>query len=139
MRESDMQVLFKKYLEQNPPKRTEVYELKISRGGTLLFDQVKEHQIEALRQAEDSYFYHKLSDPPVFYGMNSRFNLKRPFDCFVLRRVKSFLVVWFYKPRQKKVFVKIPIKKFLYAKNNLNRKSLPKDMAFQIGEQLAIN
>ena len=108
-----MQVLFGKYLKDNPPKETEAYELKICKAKSLRFDVVKEHQVKALTEVNDGFFYHKITDPPVFYGMNTQFNVKRPFDCFALINAKSYLIFWFYKPREPKAFIKIAMKDFL--------------------------
>jgi hypothetical protein len=138
MREAQMQVFFGNYVKKNPPYQSEVYELKLSRGSSLAFDQIKEHQINALLQCENGSFYHKISDPPVFYGQNTRFNVKRPFDCFIVTRVKAFIVVWFYKARQEKYFIKIRIKKFLEMKAATARKSFTEEMALVFGERFLI-
>lgn len=135
MTESQMQTFFRDYLALNPPKESEVYELKISKKRSLEFDRVKEHQIEALLGVGDGLF-HKITDPPMFYGSQTRFNKPRPFDCFYLRDVKGYLIVWFYVPRQKKVFYKIPIVKFITLRDNANRKSFTEEMISEIGEKL---
>lgn len=118
-----MQTIFGNLLKNNPPRETEVYELKICKGTSLPFASVKEHQIEALKKVETAGFYHKLSDPPVFYGMNTRFNIKRPFDCLCIVRAKAFLVFWFYKPKQLKRFIKVRINDFLELKDKIGKKS----------------
>jgi len=129
MNEKHMQSLFGNYLKKNPPNCSEVYELKYTKGTSIPFANIKEHQAKALLDAEENSLYHKISDPPVFYGMNTRFNAKRPFDCFCLVNVKSFVVVWFYTPRQRKLFIKIGIKTFLKLKENSDRKSFTEKMA----------
>ena len=139
MRERDMQTLFGRYIEKYPPEETEAYELKFTSGKSLNFSEVKEHQIEALLKAEDEAFYHRITDQPWLPDRKYSYTLKKPFDCFCLTGVKSYIVIWFYKPRQPKVFIKIPIKKFLRTAINCNRKSLTKEMALQIGQPLAIN
>ena len=135
-----MQTLFGKYLRKSPPKDSEVYELKICKGTSLPLDSVQQNQIDALCQSERGSFYHKLTDPPVFTGMNTRFNLRRPFDCMCLVNVKAFVVVWFYRARQIKVFYKIPIEEFLRVKKALigKRKSLTLDMVQKMGEPIFI-
>ena len=122
-----MQVLFGRHLKDNPPKETEVYELKICKGNSLPFNSVKQHQIDALTQTQTSSFYHKLTDPPVFYGMKTRFNVKRPFDCFCLVKVNAYLVFWFYKPRKPKQFIKVRIKDFLKLKEASSKMSFTEE------------
>ena len=123
MKEMDMQTFFGKAIQKTPPKETEIYELKICKNNSFPFDKIKPHQIEALLKAESSSFYHKITDPPVFYGMNSRFNIKRPFDCLCLVNVKAYLVFWFYKPNQPKKFIKVRINDFLEFKSKSKMKS----------------
>ncbi len=130
-----MQTLFKDYLSKCSPKETEAYELKIVRSKSLPFSAVKDHQVEALLKAEDGFF-HKLTDPPVFKGMNTRFNSRRPFDCFFLVKASAYLVIWFYEPRKEKVFVKLGINDFLRLRGEAKRKSLTKEEAFANGELL---
>lgn len=139
MTESQMQTLFRDYLLANPPKETEAYELKICKSNRLPFDAVRPHQVEALLQAETEHLFHKITDPPMFAGSRTRFNKPRPFDCLVLDKIKSFVVVWFFRPREKKVFLKIPIKNFLGYKANSTMKSFTEDEAKIIGEKLFIN
>ena len=136
MTEKDMQVLFGKYLKDNPPKETEVYELKICKGNSLPFNSVKQHQIDALSQTQTSSFYHKLTDPPVFYGMKTRFNVKRPFDCFCLVKVNAYLVFWFYKPRQPKQFIKIGIKDFLRFEEGAVKKSFREEEILNVANEV---
>jgi len=138
MTESQMTTFFKGYLATHPPIQSEVYELKICNGKSLPFSAIKEHQIQALLEVENVGLYHKLTDPPVFYGMNSRFNSPRPFDCMYLKGIPGFIVVWFYKPRQPKSFIKIPIENFIEMDNNANRKSFTEEMAKECGEELAL-
>jgi hypothetical protein len=134
MTEKDMQVLFGKYIRENPPKETEVYELKICKGKSLRFDCLKEHQVKALKEVEAGFFYHKISDPPVFYGMNTQFNIKRPFDCFALIGVKPYVVIWFFKPNQAKVFIKIKLLDYLnlWYHTKDKRLSFTEEMLLQI-------
>lgn len=138
MTESQMQTFFRDYIAKNPPQESEAYELKIEKGNRLSFEAVRPHQVEGLLQTEEGHFFHKMTDPPMFAGSRTRFNKPRPFDCFCLVKVKSFVVVWFYKPREKKVFIKIPIKRFLTLKNMSTMKSFTEQEAKEIGEQLFI-
>lgn len=129
MNEKQMQVFFGNYLKSNRPKSSEVYELKITSGKSLPFNQVKEHQVKALLDVEKGFLYHKLTDPPIFYGMNTKFNLKRPFDCFCLVKSNAYLVIWFYCPRKEKVFYKIRINDFLGLKRASKKKSFTEEEA----------
>lgn len=133
-----MQTFFGEYIKKNSPKQTEAYELKFTKTKSIRFDALKDHQVEALLKAQEQNFYHKLTDPPVFYNMPTRFNVKRPFDCFCLVQVKSFVVVWFYKPREKKVFIKIPIQEFIRMKNYIPKKSFREEEALNYGQPIHI-
>ena len=133
MTEKVMQTLFGKHLKIDPPSETEIYELKIVKGNALPFNSLKDHQRQALIQAHKEFFYHKITDPPVFYGMNTRFNRSRPFDCFIVVKVNAYVVIWYYKPRQKKEFIKIHIQDFYEEELKADRKSLTEERARQIG------
>lgn len=130
-----MQTFFRDYIKKNPPKGPEVYELKICKGTSLPFDAVREHQAKALLSATTGLF-HKLIDPPIFYGGKTRFNAPRPFDCFYLSNVPGFVIIWFYHPRQPKVFCKIPIQQWLNEQVTCGRKSIPEKRAEELGELL---
>jgi len=133
-----MQTLFRDYIKHNSPIFPEVYELKICKSTSLPFDAVKKHQTKALLDSKKFGFFHKLTDPPIFYGGKMRFNLPRPFDCMWLIGVKAFVVVWFYKPRQPKIFIKIPIQNFIDLEGKSVRKSMTEEMALSIGTPFLI-
>ena len=128
-----MQTYFGNYLKSNPPEKTEVYELKICKGHALPFDAVKEHQIKGLLEAETG-LYHKITDFPIFAGSKARFNRPKPFDCICFNKAKSYVVVWFYIPRTKKVFYKIRVKDFLRLKETAGRKSFTEEMLHGVAE-----
>ncbi len=138
MTESQMQTFFRDYVSKNPPKETEVYELKIERDGRLPFDAVKPHQIEGLLKAQEGSLFHKISDSLIWIPNGRRFPYPKPFDCMCFAGAKAFVVVWFYRPREKKVFIKIPIKRFLTLKNMSDKRSFTEQEAKEIGEQLFI-
>lgn len=138
MKETQMQTFFKKHLLKHPPTVSEVYELKICKTTSLPFEAVKDHQIKALQEASTGLF-HKITDPPIYYGGETRFNIPRPFDCFYIRDVLGYVVLWFYKPREKKIFIKIPIGVFLKEKETATRKSLTEERAKQLGEEIVID
>lgn len=138
MRESDFQSLFGRYLKSHPPNQTEAYELKICKGNTpLYFSALQSHQEAALLQAEtNSGLFHRITDQPWLPNRKYTFTAKKPFDCLCLVKVKSFVVVWFYKPRQKKIAYKIPIKAFLDESVSSKRKSLTEQRAAEIGQAI---
>lgn len=138
MKESQMQVFFRNHLAHHQPEVPEAYELKIVRGTSLPFDAVKEHQAQSLIDTKKGFFY-KITDPPMFYGGKMRFNVPRPFDCIFLTNVQGYVVVWFYKPRQPKVFYKIPILTFMKEKRESARKSLTEDRAKEIGLSIIVD
>ena len=140
MVEKHMQSIFGKYLKAHLPQQNEVYELKMTSGTSIPFKAVREHQVENLRVAEEKDFYHKIADQPVSYGIGSkyRFTIPKPFDCLSMTKSKAYVVVWFYKPRKEKVFIKMRIKDFLEMKKYAKRKSFTEEMALQAGEPISM-
>jgi len=138
--EKTMQSIFGRHLRKNPPPTAEVYELKISKKNSIPFDAVQPHQIEALQAAQTGGYYFKIPDQPVSWGASTqmRFAAKKPFDCFMIVNTPAFVVLWFYKLRQPKVFIKIPIRTFLAEKAISERKSLTETRALEIGESISI-
>lgn len=139
MVERDMQTFFGKHIQAFPPKQTEVYELKIVKGTSIPFNAVQEHQLQALFKASEDSIYHKITDQPWLPNRPNSFTSKKPFDCFVIVKAKAFIVLWFYKPRQPKIFIKIPIKAWYQEMLKSSRKSLTEERALEIGEQFFIN
>ena len=138
MKEANMQTLFGSYIKQHPPAESEAYELKICKGTSLPFSSVDTHQINALLAAETGALYHRITDQPWLPNRKYSYTLKKPFDCFVLRRVKAYVVVWFYIPRKSKVFIKIPIQKWVNEVQTSDRKSLTPTRATEIGYPIVI-
>jgi len=122
-----MQTLFGKYLLNNPPKESAVYELKFTPGKSIRFDALKGHQREGLRKAERGGFYHKITDQPWIKNRPYTYTLKKPFDCFFVK-CKAYVVVWFYKPRKLKRFYRIRITDFLMMETLAKRKSFTEEM-----------
>lgn len=140
MTEKLMQTMFGKYLEANPPLQSELYELKICKKSSIPFNAVQPHQIAALLKATTTALYHKIADSPVSWGAGTavRFTAKKPFDCFILVGAPAYIVIWFYHPRGKKVFIKISIGVFLQEMQTSVRKSLTETRALEIGIPLEI-
>ena len=97
---------------------------------------MQEHQIEALEQAKNAFLYHKINDLPIYRKSKTRFASKRPFDCFCFAKVDAFIVLWFYKPRQKKEMIWIDIDKFTKEKDISARKSLTEQRAKEISNYI---
>jgi penicillin-binding protein-related factor A (putative recombinase) len=124
MKECNMQTLFSRWIQENPPTESAVFELKICKQKSLPYSRIEEHQLESLYNAKHSFSYHKLSD------MSRE---KKPYDCYIVVGVKAFLVVWFYKPREAKEFIFIDIDILLSEISLSPRKSLTEERAKEIG------
>lgn len=138
MKEKDLQAIFGK-------KNTihGVFELKMVKGPSKAFNEVEDHQIEALlRVSGHEGVYHKVADQTI--GRKGEFgaSLKKPFDCFFLKNTPAFVVPIWYVPRKRKTAYYIPIKWFLNMREDaLNgildgrpRKSFTEDMARAFSE-----
>lgn len=125
MKERDFQTMFTRYIRENPPEETCAFELKIVKKGAMPFNAVAEHQVEALIRARcDKGSYHKLSD------MSRE---KKPYDCFYIRDARAYVVIWWYKPRQPKEMIWVPVEKFIGEMQSCKRKSLTEERAKEIG------
>ena len=136
MKEKDMQRMFGKYIQENKPKRTEVYELKIAKLNNLPFSAVKDHQTESLVNcATHTGEYHKIAD--MTFGRSGFGSaLKKPFDCMFIANAPTYVILWFYVPRTKKKFYKINIFEWNRCKGATQRKSITEEMALQIAEEV---
>ena len=126
MVEKNLQSIFTAWIKSNPDKilGTTVWELKMEKGTTMSFSRVADHQIEALLQAKYEGLYHKISDTPVSWGGKMRFTSKKPCDCMLIKQAEAYVVVCFYRPRQKKETMWIDIDRFLKVKSEALRKSI---------------
>jgi hypothetical protein len=133
MKEKDFQSKFGKWIKEH--KETldiipAVYELKLEKGNSFAFDKVKEHQIKALLEAKHIGLYHKIADQTIGKGGKFGMTLKKPFDCFYVKGIKSFVVIGFYTPRQKIEAVFMDIDKFIETRKwylDKGKKSAPKE------------
>ena len=98
MKEKDLQCLFRNWLKANW-KSSAAFELKICKEKTFALKRVAPHQISNLNMAHYGLFTYKLPD----------LGLQNPFDCFTLWRVETYVVLFFYKPKQPKIFYLIPV------------------------------
>lgn len=131
MKESNFQTMFGKWVLENKDfiLNPTAWELKIEKGKSFRFEKVSDRQIESLLEVERVGLYHKINDLPVYKGSMTRFAKPKPFDCFYMKG-KSYVVVWFYKPRQKKIMYWIPITEFIALKKLLlaeGRKSIKEE------------
>ena len=131
MKEAQMQTFFGQYLKDNPPVETEKYELKIAKGKSIRWDRVAEHQLVALL---DPLQYHKIPDMASIGG----YSAPKPYDCYFMVGVEGYVIVWFYKPRQPKVFHKIAIQDYIDLMKVAPRKSYREEDIECISEKLAI-
>lgn len=92
-------------------KKTAAFELKQC-DTSLPFSRVEEHQINALLTARHRTLVYKIPDDTRSY---------KPFDCFALSGVESFVVVLYTDTHN---FYGIPIDLFLKARDTMVRKSL---------------
>ncbi len=119
-----MQGIFSRWIQENTPLRSAVFELKICKLKSFAYSKIEEHQLEGLYDAKHSFSYHKLSD------MSRE---KKPYDCYISIGVEAYLVVWFYHPRQPKEFIFIDIDILLNEIKTSDRKSLTEERAKEIG------
>ena len=117
-----------KWLKVNETKST-AYELKITKGNTLPFSRIEEHQITSLYKAKYRILVHKISDMSA--GM-------KPFDCFTLVKAKAYLVIMFYKPRAKKVCYAIDIDDLIDLTLIDKKKSITLDDAKKYGKEICL-
>lgn len=108
-----------------------VFELKFTKGKSLPFNSLAEHQEKALLAVSGDGLFHKISDFPVFAGSGVRFNRPKPFDCLYLSQTMAYVVVMFWIPRKKKNVYYIKIEDWIYMRSHANRKSATEDMTLK--------
>lgn len=138
MIEKDMQSLFKVHLGKNVPTETMVYELKMEKGSSIAFARVYDHQVTWLYQAKHSHVYHKIADTTMSFGGKQTFNKPKPFDCMVIVKVPAWVIIMFYKPREKKEALYIDIDDWIKERDTSSRKSLTEQRAREISSHIVI-
>lgn len=118
--EKDFQTIFNKWCKHFI-NSTAVFELKITRGGSLSFDSVKDHQSSALYAAVKNKVVWKIPDA----------GYQNPFDSFVITGASAFVVIMFHAKHDN--FYIIPIEKWLHEADNSSRKSITEEKAKEIG------
>jgi hypothetical protein len=119
MKEKDIQRIWGKYLQENPPDYPEAHELKLSKGPSIRIDSVKPHQIAGLRGAKTGLYY-KIQDMTAANG----FADPKPFDDFWLKEADGFVVICFYVPRKRKLAYKIPVETWVTETAKIEKKSV---------------
>jgi len=115
MKEKNFQTLFGHHLKAATPVVSAAFELKICKNDKpFRFNQLEKHQEEGLLQAKRGLYY-KLSDLSLD---------KKPFDCFWIRCNTAFVIIFFYHPRQEKIFYGIEINDFIKLRKSWKRKSI---------------
>ena len=108
-----------------------VFELKFTKGKSIPFNALAEHQEKALLDVAGDGFFHKITDQPVFANSGVRFTKKKPFDCFRLSHTMAYVVVMFWIPRKKKNVYYIKIEDWIEMRDRADRKSATEEMALK--------
>ena len=138
MVEKNLQSIFTKWVTEHKDEipMTTVWELKLEKGTTIAFDRVAPHQIQNLLEAKYAGMYHKISDVPVSWGVKMRFTHTKPLDCMLIKKSSAYVVLCFYKPRQKKETMWIDIDRFIKVKSESKRKSIREEEARYISDRI---
>lgn len=115
MTERELTTRFSKFLREHPRDESETYEFKMVKGHRFAINTVKPHQVEGLQRSLIG-MWHKISDSPIFKGMNSKFTSQKPFDAFFIIAKRAYVVPIFYCARHYKKAYLIRIEKFLQMK-----------------------
>jgi hypothetical protein len=98
------------------------FELKLTKGISLPFNALQEHQKQALLLAKHGFLAHKIADDSLS---------SKPFDTFGISG-PAYVVVQFYKPREKGFYI-IDIDEWVDAEKNHDKKSITEEIASRIG------
>ena len=105
-----------------------VFELKFTKGKSLPFNSLAEHQEKALLAVANDGLFHKITDQPVFANSGVRFTRPKPFDCFYLSQTMAYVVVMFWISRKKKNVYYIKIEDWIEMRDRADRKSATEEM-----------
>lgn len=128
MRESIFQTRFSKWVK-HVYKKSAAFELKLTKSKSLPFDAVQPHQLQALKNAKHTQLFYKIPDA----GFS-----QKPFDCFSLSGVPTYVVVMFYT-RGCKTFYMIDVDDFEAASKSSKRRSLLEEVAERIGQKYLLS
>lgn len=126
--EANFQTEFSKWLKYRHYK-TGAFELKLCKGPSLPWSALAPHQKDALYHAKHGHLVYKITDT----GMT-----QKPFDCFMMVMVPTFVVVMFYKRGQKQFYM-IDIDRWCEEEQRGLRKSITPEMAAEMGTLCELN
>jgi len=101
---------------------TFAFEVKVTRGKSIPFSALMEHQFASLYHAKHSYFVWKIPDD----------GRQKPFDGFMMFEVKAYVVVYFDRPGNVEFFM-IDIDDWAREREYSERKSLSEERIKHIG------
>lgn len=124
MTERDFYPAWKKWVEKQHFKGTQLYEVKLvnmSKGKKpFSFNQVHDYQQEGLLEALGGKFVRIMDQPYTENGFQQR----KLCDSLWVKASECFVVVIFWIPRKLKTAVLIPIKDFVKLQNTHPKKSI---------------
>ena len=125
MKESDFQTKFSQWLKYNF-HFTFAYEIKITHGKSIAFDQFKKQQIPSLISVSTGNIglHHKISDASYE---------SKPFDGFKLFKERSLVILFYVRPNQRE-FIVIDIIDLEKEIKECSRKSITEARAKEIGQ-----
>lgn len=121
-REANFNVVFGRYLRATG--MIGAFELKITKGNSIAFSALKDHQEHGLLAAQISGFIWKLSDADP---------REKPFDCISTGTIPSYIVIKFPK-----MFCIIKIEAWIKERNHSTVKSLSLDRAKNIAMRIVL-
>ena len=101
------------------------FELKMTKGKSLPFNALKEHQKQSLLMVKHNFLCYKIGDDSVGF---------KPFDVFALGNTFAYVVVQFYTHGCKDFYL-IDIDNWCQLEKNSNRKSITEEEANRIGKK----
>ena len=132
MVEKDFQRIFNLWARANKKLLpTGAYELKLCKGKSIAFDVVAEHQEVALLEVCGEGNYYKINDAPWIRNQKFSFTKPKPYDAYILRG-EAYVVVMWWKPREKKIAYCIDIKDWIKEREKGERKSLTEERAKEL-------
>lgn len=129
MVERKFQTLFLNWLRHQSKLGTAVFELKLTKEGSLPFTALREHQFQALQSSKHRRLAYKIADDSVGF---------KPFDCFQMRGVPAYVVISFYTRGTKKFYM-IDVDAWEEEWKASKRKSLTEKRAGEIGYTCLLN
>jgi len=125
-REAKLTARLRKHLQESKMHTGScAIEVKVSPTNSIRFDAVKEHQIQALKNATGTFVW-KIAD-------DSR-GIK-PFDMFILQNAGAYVAVSWLKPRTTTVVYLIPVLGWIRLSASSKKKSLTEKALVESGER----